>query len=140
MIDLDCFKAMNDVHGHAEGDRVLVAVSRLLRPHLRDGDVLARYGGDEFVVLLPNTDGGAAFTVAERLRVAVGERGYGPDGDAPIKLSGGIATSEDVRDIDGNTTDVLLQRADRALYASKGAGGDRIIPWRQLPPPDNATT
>ncbi len=129
MIDLDCFKEVNDDFGHAAGDKVLVEIARLLRPHLRDGDVLARFGGDEFVALLPNTDGGAALTVSERLRAAVAECGYGPEEKARITMSGGIATSEDVSDVERSATDVLLKRADRALYRSKGAGGDRVTAW-----------
>ena len=100
MIDLDGFKDVNDEHGHAAGDKVLTDIARLLRPHLRDGDILARYGGDEFVALLPNTDGGAAFVVAERLRTAVADRGYGPEDASRITMSAGIATSEQVSDIE----------------------------------------
>ena len=130
MIDLDGFKEVNDEHGHATGDKVLVEIARLLRPHLRDGDVLARFGGDEFVALLPNTEGAAAAIVAERLRMAIAQRGYGPDESARVTMSGGIATSEDVSDVERSATDVLLSRADAALYASKGAKGDQITAWQ----------
>ena len=129
MIDLDGFKEINDQHGHATGDKVLVEIARLLRPHLRDGDVLARFGGDEFVALLPNTEGAAAGIVAERLRAAIGEKGYGPDADARVTMSGGIATSEDVSDVERSATDVLLTRADTALYRSKDEGGNRVTAW-----------
>jgi len=130
MIDLDGFKEINDRFGHAAGDKVLIEVARLLRPHLRDGDVLARFGGDEFVALLPNTEGAAAITVAERLRLAVRARGYGPDADAKITMSGGIATSEDVSDVERSATDVLLTRADQALYSSKRGGCDQVTAWK----------
>lgn len=129
MIDLDGFKAVNDEHGHATGDKVLVEIARMLRPHLRDGDVLARFGGDEFVALLPNTEGAAAATVADRLRSSIRVRGYGPDEAARITMSGGIATSEDVLDVERSATDVLLTRADEALYRSKNQGGDQITAW-----------
>ena len=130
MIDLDGFKEVNDEHGHATGDKVLVEIARLLRPHLRDGDVLARFGGDEFVALLPNTEGAAAAVVAERLRASIAERGYGPQEAARITMSGGIATSEDVSDVERSATDVLLTRADAALYRSKADGGNQITAWR----------
>ncbi len=129
MIDLDQFKDVNDVHGHAAGDAVLIDVARMLKPGLRDGDVLARYGGDEFCILLPNTDATAALAVAERLREQVAARGYGPDRDAAIHLSAGLATSEDVAEVDGKPTDELLKLADRALYVSKGSGGNRVTIW-----------
>jgi len=129
MIDLDAFKDVNDVHGHAAGDAVLRDVARMLRPGLRDGDVLARYGGDEFCVLLPNTDAAAGRAVADRLRTQVAAHRYGPEGTARIQLSAGLATSRDVPGDDRDPTDVLLRLADRALYASKDAGGDRVTVW-----------
>ncbi len=129
MIDLDAFKQVNDDQGHPTGDAVLCEVAQMLRPGLRDGDVLARYGGDEFCILLPNTDAEAARGVAERLRAYVAERGYGPGGTARILLSAGLATSEHLREDEGRVTEQLLRMADRALYASKGAGGDRVTIW-----------
>ena len=111
------------------GDTVLRDVARMLRPGLRDGDVLARYGGDEFCVLLPNTDARAGRAVAERLRAQVAEYGYGPEGDARILLSAGLATSSDVPEGEKDPTDLLLRLADRALYASKGNGGDQVVLW-----------
>jgi len=129
MIDLDEFKQVNDDHGHPAGDAVLCDVARMLRPGLRDGDVLARYGGDEFCVLLPNTDAEAARGVAERLRLHVADRGYGPEGTARIRLSAGLATSENLSEDEGHVTEQLLRMADRALYASKDAGGDRVTIW-----------
>lgn len=136
MIDLDQFKEINDLHGHAAGDAVLCDVARVLRPHLRDGDVLARYGGDEFCVLLPNTEADSALRVAERLCSAFSDRRYGPDESWGITLSGGLATSADLTGPSAgeapaaDTTDGILRRADRALYASKAGGGDRVTVWR----------
>lgn len=130
MADLDQFKEVNDHHGHAAGDTVLCEVARMLRPGLRDGDVLARYGGDEFCVLLPNTDATAAKAVALRLCASVAERGYGPEEDSQILLSTGIATSNDVETEEGDLSDALLRLADRALYASKRAGGNIVTVWR----------
>ena len=129
MVDLDDFKNVNDLYGHVAGDAVLCDVARMLRPGLRDGDVLARYGGDEFCVLLPNTDAPAAVVVAERLCASVGDRSYGPDEESRILLSAGIATSEDVRADEGELTDAILRLADRALYVSKGGGGNVVTVW-----------
>jgi diguanylate cyclase (GGDEF)-like protein/PAS domain S-box-containing protein len=129
MVDLDEFKDVNDEFGHAAGDDVLRDVARMLRPGLRDGDVLARYGGDEFCVLLPNTDAKAALVVADRLRVQVASAPLSVKTPKRVMLSAGLATSEDVPAEEGNPMDVLLRLADRALYASKDAGGDRVTVW-----------
>jgi diguanylate cyclase (GGDEF)-like protein/PAS domain S-box-containing protein len=130
MLDLDQFKQINDEHGHAAGDEVLCGVARVLRPALRDGDVLARYGGDEFCVLLPNAEAQAAEVVAQRLCASVAESPHGPAGAAQILLSAGIATSADVKDVEGSQTDAILRLADRALYASKAAGAGRVTIWQ----------
>ena len=126
MVDLDRFKDVNDLHGHAAGDAVLCEVAAMLRPCLRDGDVLARYGGDEFCVLLPNTPAAAAEVVAQRLCASVASSGYGPDGASEILLSAGIATSEQISPEEGELSDAVLRLADRALYRSKGSGGNVV--------------
>lgn len=131
MIDLDEFKQVNDLHGHATGDDVLREVARGMKPGLRDGDVLARYGGDEFCVLLPNTLAEAAGAVAERLRAAVAAARFSPDGHTAVTVSVGLATSEQARSQEGAPAELLLRFADRALYASKSAGGDRVTSWAQ---------
>ncbi len=126
MLDLDDFKRINDEHGHPVGDEVLREVGRRLRPVLRDGDVLARYGGDEFCAILPNTDEKAARLVADRLRNAVLERGVGPDASTPLGLSVGIATSVHVGADDEKPSEALLRYADRALYTSKATDGQHV--------------
>jgi diguanylate cyclase (GGDEF)-like protein/PAS domain S-box-containing protein len=129
MVDLDHFKEVNDVYGHAAGDLVLCAVAEMLRPGLRDGDVLGRYGGDEFCVLLPNTPAAAAQVVAERLCASVAGRGYGPGEESKILLSAGIATSEHLAAGEGELSDAILRLADRALYVSKRRGGNVVTIW-----------
>jgi two-component system cell cycle response regulator len=122
-IDVDHFKAINDTHGHQAGDQVLAEVARRLAEAVRGGDELARWGGDEFVAILPGTDKPGALRAAERLRAAVSA--------API------AAAETMLDVTvsvgwahwaGDTPDDLLARADRALYRAKDAGRDAVFP------------
>jgi two-component system, cell cycle response regulator len=122
-IDIDHFKAINDTRGHQGGDRVLAEVAHRLAGAVRGGDELARWGGDEFVVLLPNTDRPGIVRAAERLRAAVA--------DAPIALEGAdvaVTISAGWAHWAGDTASDLLVRADRALYAAKDAGRDMIHP------------
>lgn len=131
MIDLDEFKQVNDLHGHPAGDDVLREVAQGMRPALRDGDVLARYGGDEFCVLLPNTPAEAASAAAERLRAAVAAARFAPEGHTTVTVSVGLATSEHASRQEGTPSELLLRFADRALYASKNGGGDRVTVWSE---------
>ncbi|PIV72646.1 MAG: diguanylate cyclase response regulator [Rhodobacteraceae bacterium CG17_big_fil_post_rev_8_21_14_2_50_65_11] len=121
MLDLDHFKAVNDSHGHAAGDAVLAEVARRLRDVLRPGDLLARLGGEEFIVALRDTDSDSALHCAERLREAVGSSPVtipGRAGQIPVTMSVGLAMGHD-RTEPGED---LIARADRALYASKHEG------------------
>jgi diguanylate cyclase (GGDEF)-like protein len=122
VIDLDHFKAVNDTHGHAMGDDVLRLFAATASGDLRTDDTLARYGGDEFVMLLPRT-GGEAFAIAERIRVAFA-KATGLLGALVIQptLSIGIATGS----LTNDTLDTILQRADEALYRSKREGRNRV--------------
>jgi diguanylate cyclase (GGDEF)-like protein len=120
MVDIDHFKAVNDEHGHAAGDRVLAAVAGAMRLNLRAEDQLGRLGGEEFLALLPDADGHAAATAAEKLRAAVGELEVEHEGnDLGVTISVGWAAWE------GEAPDDLLRRADDALYEAKRAGRDR---------------
>ncbi|MEM6960007.1 MAG: GGDEF domain-containing protein [Myxococcota bacterium] len=114
VLDMDGLKAINDQHGHAAGDRAIVELSRTCEEHLRESDVLARTGGDEFVVLLPETDLEDARRVAGRLRRAFASRAF-PYGALGVSI-GSATLTEDRPDI---TT--LLQDADEALYRDKRA-------------------
>jgi two-component system cell cycle response regulator len=116
VLDLDHFKWVNDRHGHKTGDEVLVAAAHALGTHLRAEDQLGRLGGEEFLVLLPDTDGVAAVHVAEKLRAALA----GASAPVRVTVSVGVATW------DGEAPEDLLQRADEALYAAKDAGRDRV--------------
>jgi diguanylate cyclase (GGDEF)-like protein len=120
-LDLDHFKRINDTHGHDRGDEVLAAVGALLRHELRASDVPGRMGGEEFLILLPATDGRGAMTIAEKLRLAIHDleiRGL----EHAITASLGVATLPD----DAADTDTLIRTADRALYAAKQLGRDRV--------------
>jgi diguanylate cyclase (GGDEF)-like protein len=120
-IDLDRFKKVNDEFGHEAGDQVLIEATRRLRNSLRTGDVLARWGGEEFVLIMPNTEAPQAAAALERVR----QSGLGaqPDG-RPMTASIGIA--ERVRDGASGWHD-LVEIADRRMYAAKHAGRNRIV-------------
>ena len=118
-IDVDHFKAVNDTHGHQGGDEVLAEVARRLAGAVRGGDELARWGGDEFVVIQPATDRAGAGRAAERLRAAVAAE---PIRGLDVTISVGWAHWA------GDTPDDLLARADRALYRAKDAGRNTIDP------------
>ncbi len=124
MIDIDHFKRVNDRHGHRAGDTVLVALARLCQATLRSFDILGRLGGEEFAVLLPETDGVEAVRVAERLReaIAVTRVPLGDGACVQITVSIGVAalTSPD------DNVDVLLSCADAALYEAKNSGRNRV--------------
>lgn len=123
MIDIDRFKALNDTHGHATGDVVLRAVGRAIVAAVREDDVPARFGGEEFVVLLRNPDPGVAVEVGERIRAAVGGLDLRRHGVRDLSVSVGVAVAmgpdEPIED--------LIETADRALYRAKRAGRDRVV-------------
>jgi diguanylate cyclase (GGDEF)-like protein len=123
MMDLDELKAVNDRLGHFYGDRVLRAVGEIVTAGVRRIDTAARYGGDEFVVLLPETDPTGAYVVAEKIRLGVQDLELGlADASVRPSLSIGVVSYPD----DGNTADELMISADGAMYASKRAGKNRV--------------
>jgi diguanylate cyclase (GGDEF)-like protein len=125
MLDLDHFKAINDVYGHLVGDRVLRAVARACRRVIREGDILIRYGGEEFLVILPGAGATDLAEIGERIRRAVGETVV-LEGDQRVGVTvslGGTTYS----DADIASADQLVARADTALYDAKAAGRDRLL-------------
>jgi diguanylate cyclase (GGDEF)-like protein len=121
MLDLDHFKQINDTLGHEQGDHVLAAVGLALASTVRDSDFVGRIGGEEFLVLLPDTDVDAALEVAEKLRSTVCSLSV-PEVGRAVTASLGVAVHPDAR-IDAET---LLREADRALYAAKAGGRNRV--------------
>lgn len=125
--DLDHFKKINDTYGHAAGDKVLVAACKAAGVQLRASDLLGRMGGEEFALLLPDTDTNAALAVAEKLRIAFRAQTF-PGSKPPISFTAsfGVATL----DPDSDDIDSLLVKADEALYEAKGAGRNRSVVWK----------
>ncbi len=121
MIDLDGFKRVNDLRGHARGDALLQSIAHALEATTRASDVTGRYGGDEFVVILPDTDSVAAQAVAERIADAVREVGESAGDDKPVTASVGIAAAQPIDDVAS-----LLNRADENAYRAKQSGGNRV--------------
>jgi diguanylate cyclase (GGDEF)-like protein len=121
LIDVDDFKWVNDTFGHAAGDDVLRAVAEMLRTQTRGIDLAARYGGDEFVLLLPETDEEGALEAAERFHVALAARTLGDGRTLPTGVTASIGVAAGVE----TTLDELVAAADRALYRAKQAGKNR---------------
>jgi diguanylate cyclase (GGDEF)-like protein len=122
-VDVDHFKGINDTHGHACGDACLRQISEVLRRELEPGDVMGRYGGEEFVVVLPGRNGDGARQLAERLRAAVELARLEWNGK-PIRLTVSVGVS--TRLPSERQPDAALERADRALYAAKRAGRNQV--------------
>jgi diguanylate cyclase (GGDEF)-like protein len=124
-VDLDHFKNYNDTHGHLEGDRVLRQLADIFNKRMRHSDLVARYGGDEFVLLLPETDREGAMVVAEDIRRRVGEYPFKGKETQPlgkITVSIGVATFPE----DEEDADALVKKADQALYRAKQGGQDTV--------------
>lgn len=130
-MDLDGFKNVNDTHGHLAGSRTLVEVGAVLEKTVRDADILIRYGGDEFVIIFPETPLSGAMVIAERIRQVIGNTRFlleSMEIEAHVSASIGIAaypeSADDVRS--------LITSADRAMYEAKALGKDRVVAARPL--------
>jgi len=134
LIDLDNLKSINDRHGHRAGDDTICALARVIESQLRATDIGARWGGDEFAVVAPNTSPEAAMAIAERIRALVAE-------DVPWNVTGSVGIAVVAPAADDEPADVagIMRSADSALYEAKRQGKNRIILHAALPKPATAT-
>jgi len=125
LLDIDHFKSVNDTHGHDIGDAVLKEFALRLKRNIRGVDLACRFGGEEFVVLMPDTDYRQAEMVAERVRQSIAERGFevGTNRPLSITVSAGVTLNESLSD----TPETLIKRADVALYRAKREGRNRVV-------------
>ncbi|MCU1658356.1 MAG: hypothetical protein JWO57_3012 [Pseudonocardiales bacterium] len=123
LLDIDHFKNVNDTYGHPAGDLVLGAFAQRLREQLRAGDIAGRWGGEEFLIIMPRTDPAGAFEVAERIRTCTGATPVtSVDGHVmKVTVSGGLACGP------GDTADAAVHLADTSLYQAKAAGRNQIV-------------
>ncbi len=135
MLDIDYFKKINDEHGHPAGDRVLKVFVATIKNSIRESDTLFRWGGEEFLILLPDTNMEAARTLAEKIRLTVADMAVTFSGEViSATTSAGVASITDT-----DTADALITRADKALYSAKENGRNRVESSVNLPPAsDNA--
>lgn len=119
LIDIDYFKEINDAHGHNIGDRVISNISKVLQSSIRCVDYVGRWGGEEFLILLPKTTAQQAFQIAEKIRITIMEEDFSPAQN--ITISAGITEY-----IQGDTTEKIIQRADEELYKAKESGRNQI--------------
>jgi diguanylate cyclase (GGDEF)-like protein len=125
LIDIDHFKQINDTHGHLSGDKALRDVAVCLRERLRAQDMVGRWGGEEFIAILPDTDAAGAQALAEALRVATEQAGFSSINDHPIPMT--ISIGLHVLELSsGNQRDDMIGAADRALYQAKQNGRNRV--------------
>lgn len=126
-LDVDHFKAINDAHGHAVGDRVLVEIAACCQGELRGSDIFGRLGGEEFAIVLPHAGKTDALAVAEKLRAAVAREPVDtPAGPIAVTASFGVALFDRL----SSDLDTLLERADAAVYSAKGEGRNRCALWQ----------
>lgn len=125
IFDIDHFKKYNDMHGHPEGDYLLKELSQILKENSREGDIISRYGGEEFIVLMPDTDKEGAIIYAEKIRKIVESYPFRHKEKQPlgyISISGGVASYPS----DGNSIEAVIKCADEALYESKKSGRNMV--------------
>ncbi|MFK5893360.1 MAG: transporter substrate-binding domain-containing protein [Pseudomonadota bacterium] len=125
MIDIDKFKQVNDTYGHSIGDEVLINLAKLLGEHTRASDIIARFGGEEFVILLPNTDKKGAFQIASKLLAVVEQQTMPIGNDNSLKYT--ISLGVDSVHPDDQKIDQSLNRADKAMYQAKNNGRNRVV-------------
>lgn len=130
IVDIDHFKKLNDAHGHLVGDKVLVTIGNIIKLSVRSGDLAFRYGGEEFVVVLPGTTPQMGMKIAERLRQKVAEWEFESGaGRIPVTVSIGMAVRRP-----GMSSQAIFEQADRALYRAKQLGRNNVQPYSKVGP------
>ncbi len=137
MLDVDHFKAVNDQLGHQGGDLVLRRLAEILSAGIREGDIVCRYGGEEFAVILPHTDRDRATVLAERLREQIARTELLPQNISPSDQAVHVTASLGVATLDHNMTsaEMLVRAADRALYDAKSSGRNKVVDAESFPVP-----
>ena len=124
LIDIDFFKRINDDYGHESGDKVLVRFAEILQECARDYDILARWGGEEFIVLLPNTQLKDAINIANKYRQRIGAEAFKVNnGSIHVSLTAGVANIQS-----DDSIEACIKRADNLLYEGKNLGRDQVLP------------
>lgn len=134
LVDIDFFKVINDMYGYDWGDVLLKLITDILKRHIRKEDILTRYGDEEFLIVLPNTNEDNAFIFAERIRKDVEKLQFFPDGEEeahPITISGGISCYPYLKNVDENANSII-RYAEHALYNAKKRGKNRVINFSQV--------
>jgi len=127
MIDVDLFKSVNDTFGHDIGDKILVYVAQVLKSSLRISDSISRYGGEEFLIILPDTSIDEAVNLAERMRLSINQEQLEILGGGKVSISGGVATIQK----GAKTAEELVKTADSMLYKAKSQGRNKIA-WQPI--------
>ena len=134
LLDIDNFKVINDMYGYDTGDILLKKLSEIMTNHVRKEDILTRYGDEEFIILLPNTDEEHAYLFAERLRRDISKLEFIPEGEEephPITVSGGVSSYPFLANVDEDAN-TLIRYAEHALYNAKRRGKNKIIQFSQV--------
>jgi len=134
LVDIDFFKVVNDMYGYDWGDVLLKEITEILKRHIRKEDILTRYGDEEFIVVLPNTDEDNAFIFSERFRRDIEKMEFFPDGEDerhPITISGGISCYPFLENVDENAN-TMIRYAEHALYNAKKRGKNKIVQFSQI--------
>lgn len=134
LLDIDYFKVVNDIYGYDWGDVLLKQISETLLKHVRKEDILTRYGDEEFLIVLPNTDENNAFIFAERVRQDIEKLVFQPEGEEephPITISGGISCYPFLANVD-ESANTLIRYAEHALYNAKKRGKNKMVQFSQI--------
>lgn len=134
LLDIDYFKVVNDIYGYDWGDVLLKQIAETLTKHVRKEDILTRYGDEEFLIVLPNTDENNAFIFAERVRQDIEKLVFQPEGEEephPITISGGISCYPFLANVD-ESANTLIRYAEHALYNAKKRGKNKMVQFSQI--------